>query len=269
MDLALVEEASIQFLDQWKRLVSTTNWEKGQIICQWRDTLAASGAPAGEFSDEAWSRRVGHVTPQHVGRLRRAYERFGQARVTYTGLYWSHFQAALDWDDAELWLEGAAQNSWSISEMRAQRWEAAGGGVELVSEEGAEASLPWDEDGEPDDAADDVPSGKTRTVRAPAGDYEFDDDAADGTSDESDSDSRYADDGVIASGQLAVAEATRAAVRPFAELPALPADVNDAFEAYKLAILRHKLSGWQEISRDDMLASLDALSQLVLAPAES
>ena len=37
-----------------------------------------------------------------------------------------------------------------------------------------------------------------------------------------------------------------AAVRPFASLPPLPADVNDAFEAYKLCILRHKLAGWQE-----------------------
>ena len=34
-----------------------------------------------------------------------------------------------------------------------------------------------------------------------------------------------------------------AAVRPFASLPPLPADVNDAFEAYKLCILRHKLAG--------------------------
>jgi hypothetical protein len=100
------------------------------------------------------------------------------------------------------------------------------------------------------------------------GDYDSDgESSADDALDEADSD--FADDGVIASGHLAVAEATRAAVRPFAELPALPADVSDAFEAYKLAILRHKLSGWQEISRDDMLASLDALGQLVLAPSES
>src|SRR3954468_22314146 len=126
MDLALVEEASHQFLDQWKRLVSTTNWEKGQIICQWRDALATSGAPASEYSDEAWSRRVGHVTPQHVGRLRRASERFGQARETYAGLYWSHFQAALDWDDAELWLEGAKQSGWSVTQRREQRWATMG-----------------------------------------------------------------------------------------------------------------------------------------------
>jgi hypothetical protein len=43
--------------------------------------------------------------------------------------------------------------------------------------------------------------------------------------------------------------------------------VNDAFEAYKLCILRHKLAGWQEISRDDLLISLESLKQLALAPA--
>ncbi len=62
--------------------------------------------------------------------------------------------------------------------------------------------------------------------------------------------------------------AAREVVRPFAHLASLPADVNDAFEAYKLCILRHRLSGWQEISCDDMLASLDALKQLALSPAE-
>ena len=126
MDSALVDRTSIEYLDQWKRLVSTTNWEKGKIICDWRDALQASGAPASEYSDEAWSRRVGNVTPQHVGRLRRAFERFGDVREDYAGLYWSHFQAALDWDDAEMWLEGAVQNQWSISEMRHERWQANG-----------------------------------------------------------------------------------------------------------------------------------------------
>ena len=57
-------------------------------------------------------------------------------------------------------------------------------------------------------------------------------------------------------------------VRPFENLPPLPADVNDAFEAYKLCILRHKLSGWSEISSEDMISSLEALKMLVLAPAE-
>ena len=119
-------DKSKPFIGQWNQLISTTNWEKGQIICQWRDSLKENEVPAAEFSDEAWSQMVGGVTPQHVGRLRRTFERFGHVYTEYAGIYWSHFYAALDWDDAEMWLEGAVQSKWSISGMRQQRWETLG-----------------------------------------------------------------------------------------------------------------------------------------------
>ncbi len=260
MDSALLDRTSHQFLDQWKRLVSTTNWEKGQIICNWREALRSSGAPVSEYSDEAWSRRVGNVTAQHVGRLRRAFERFGESRDEYRGLYWSHFQAALDWDDAQMWLEGAVQSDWSISEMRRQRWEVRGG-QEPLEDEGDLASS-WDEDAEPQDASDEVVSGTLGVVNAPQGNSHREDEV-----EETHDDSQFDDEGE----QAVVSRATPArgeAVRPFADLPPLPSDVNDAFEAYKLSILRHKLAGWREISREDLLASLDALKMLACAPAD-
>ena len=57
-------------------------------------------------------------------------------------------------------------------------------------------------------------------------------------------------------------------LRPFESLPPLPSDVNKAFELFKLAILNHKVSGWREIARDDVLSVLESLRQLALAPAE-
>ena len=57
-------------------------------------------------------------------------------------------------------------------------------------------------------------------------------------------------------------------VRPFESLPPLPSDINEGFELMKLAILNHKVSGWRDIARDDILAVLDSLRQLALAPAE-
>ena len=109
-DQTKVIALSKQFLHQWNQLVSTTNWEKGKIICRWRDALQAEGFSPHHFSDEAWSRHIGDVTPQHAGRLRKVFVRFGSVWQEYPGLYWSHFYAALDWDDPELWLEGAIQN---------------------------------------------------------------------------------------------------------------------------------------------------------------
>lgn len=261
MDSALIDTTSEQYLGQWKRLVSTTNWEKGQIILQWREALIDAEVPAAEYSDEAWSRRVGNVTPQHVGRLRRVFERFGNVRGDYSGLFWSHFQAGLDWADAELWLEGAVQNDWSISEMRHKRWETHG---EIAADQPVadEQDAPWDEDFDAADAGE-VTTGTMGTASSPQRGEASDEDDSYDSGDEA-TDGRDEVQESYASAPASEVEL----VRPFASLPSLPSDVSDAFEAYKLCILRHKMGGWQEFSQDDMLLSLEALKQLTLAPAE-
>ena len=43
----------------------------------------------------------------------------------------------------------------------------------------------------------------------------------------------------------------------------------EAFESFKLAILHHKAEDWTDISCDEVLASLDALKNLTLAPTTS
>ncbi|MBN2024805.1 MAG: hypothetical protein JW809_18645 [Pirellulales bacterium] len=257
-----VEDASTKHVGSWNRLVSTTNWEKGRIILAWREDLLAVGASAAAYGDDAWARRVGGVTPQHVGRLRRVFQRFGDTHARYDGLFWSHFQAALDWDDAEMWLEGAVQSGWSVLAMRERRWRTLGApaGDEPRADDAFAAEL--DEDaiapGEPlprelsaktavveptDDAADDDPASKTNRAQHERRENE---------------------------GQTVLdARPTVEPVRPFEDLPELPDDLADAIEALKLAIVRHKLAGWRDVRADDVLAALNALKQLALAPAES
>ena len=159
MDSALIDQTSEQYLGQWKRLVSTTNWEKGQIIHEWRAGLVDSGAPATRILRRGLEPPRGQ---RHAAARRPAAPRLRTFRRSprddYPGLYWSHFQAALDWDDAEMWLEGAVHSDWSISEMREKRWEVAGASAE--SENGnvatatgeADDEAPWDEDAESTDA---------------------------------------------------------------------------------------------------------------------
>lgn len=243
-------DASSGFVGQWQTLVSTTNWDKGQIICAWRDELKKSGAPVSQYSDEAWSQIVGEVTGQHVGRLRRTYERFGQAAKDYDGLYWSHFQTALDWEDAEMWLEGALQNKWSVSQMRAQRWETVGDGAKPEER--------------PAETAEALPS-----APAPIGDdaEAVDAEIRDASDDDSDDSEERAESGEPQSLDAPAAE-RREPVRPMKDLAELPDDLAEAFEQFKLAILTHKMTGWSEISCDDVLASLSALEKLALAPSE-
>ncbi|MBC8351383.1 MAG: hypothetical protein H8E66_05320 [Planctomycetes bacterium] len=261
-----LDAASRPFVGQWNQLVSTTNWAKGRIIFDWREALIEAQAPAIEYSDEAWGRRVGNVTGQHVGRLRRVYQRFGSVTEQYDHLFWSHFQAALDWEDAEMWLEGATQNSWSVSQMRRTRWETLGA-VEADRPRDQDIVVSEvDEDVEPALDQADKPSNSSRA----SGDVQssplhegsdFGDEdgpAVAGTVSADSGASIYADDD---------ARETIEFVRPFENLGELPDDLAEAFDAFKLAILHHKQESWEQISRDDVLASLDALKELALAPS--
>ncbi len=252
----LVEATSSEYLGRWNRLVSQTNWEKGRIICQWREALAAAAAGAGSCTDEAWSQRVGNVSPQHVGRLRRVYQRFGPTQEAYRGLYWSHFQTALDWDDAEMWLEGAVQNQWSVAEMQAQRAHTLG----TLDEPGGAAppAIEMDEDA-PSEA--DSPPATISGSLAEAHAAETADEAGPPQPDD------FAPDQVAEETEFCPA-AGAAPLAPLENLPSLPDDVRDAFEAFKLAIIRHRLAGWREVSLADLLVALEALRQLAQAVEE-
>jgi hypothetical protein len=264
-----IDDASQLYLGQWNLLVSTTNWEKGRIIHEWRQALVTAQAPATDYSDDAWSRRVGNVTGQHVGRLRRVYERFGGAYQDYAGLYWSHFQAAIDWNDAEMWLEGAIQNHWSVAEMRRERWQAFGGAEEQRPKEEDVVAAETDEDAEPPDI---LPLGRADHNGNGSLEPRFDHEASGPLAEGPD----FGDEAPFAAADTANGygdmpalpdRASLPPVTPFADLPTLPDDLMDAFESFKLAILRHKTSGWQDVSCDDVLHTLNALKALATAPA--
>lgn len=275
-------EASQPFLGRWQKLISTTNWEKGQIIHEWRAALMAENAPTTEYSDEAWSQIVGgNITGQHAGRLRRTYERFGDVYSQYQGLYWSHFQATLDWEDAEMWLEGAVQNKWSVAVMRRERWKATGGAEgdepretdvvttevdeDFISDERDASAEERNSDSDPssesssDESDSLISDGQYSEAVSPEGpDFGDADDLPSTHRDVTAGDSSDSTDDVAAEAEALVA--------PFADLPDLPEDVASAFESFQLAILRHKGEEWAAISSADMLASLDALKALVTAP---
>jgi hypothetical protein len=260
VDTALTNETSAPFVGRWNHLISTTNWEKGRIIREWRTALVDADAPVSEYSDEAWARRVGNISPQHVGRLRRVYQRFGGVYENYPGLYWSHFQAGLDWHDAEMWLEGAVQNGWSISEMREKRWESIGAPADQKPREEDIITVELDEDV---DTRFDAPEEGTITA-TPDEVRDLEEDIAADERSRSEDAAEVDDEPDIAAETTSPPEP----VRPFENLPELPDDLNEAFEAFKLAILNHKLSGWKDISCQQVITLLEGLKLLALSPTE-
>jgi hypothetical protein len=211
--------------------------------------------PVTEYSDDAWSRLVGGVTGQHVGRLRRVYQRFGKSREHYPDLYWSHFQVAIDWDDAEMWLEGAKQSGWSVAQMRDQRWTMLGKLEADRPRSGDVIASETDEDAEPSRMQTPPITGEYSEVSGPRhdgpdfGDEQNRDAAAEWSADQ------------------ITAEPVEL-VRPFEDLPELPDDLAEAFDSFKLAILHHKRDAWQAIAAADVLRTLDALKALVTAPSD-
>jgi len=257
------QEQSQPFIGQWNQLISTTNWDKGVIICKWRESLIEMEATAAEYSDEAWAQLVGGVSSQHVGRLRRTSERFGHVFKEYEGLYWSHFYAGLDWDDAEMWLEGAIQNKWSISQMRHQRWETLGKVAEDKPQDSDIVTLEMAEE-----TQSLALSEKTEATRNNDREYiegpvhegpDFGDDGEpSGKSSKSDDDA----------DEDSPKPAKPHQIRPFESFKDLPDDVMEAANEFKVVIIKHKLNEWEEIERKEMLGLLDALKQLATIAAE-
>lgn len=254
-------EIARPFVGQWNQLISTTNWEKGRIISAWRTALIESGIDPSQYSDDAWSRRVGGVTAPHVGRLRRVFDRYGSTYETYGGLFWTHFLAALDWDDAPLWLEGASQEGWSVAGMREQRWQANGAVdskrpsnseiVEVDTDE--DVVMPAQGGGRTKEYGDEPATAAGKTYEnADFGDEEELASVAGGS-------------GLPDYAGNASDAAASPSVQPFAGLPELPADLTDAIEMLKIAVLRHKTSGWENTDVATIQKYLDAVSVLMNA----
>jgi hypothetical protein len=222
--------------------------------------LIDSESPFVSSTDEAWSKQVGGVSPQHVGRLRRVFERFGESHEQYQGLFWSHFLAALEWQDAEMWLQGAVESGWSISEMRDKRWEAIGAPSELKPSESDIVATEVEEESHAVESAGANATLVGEEAEVHAAEREVaDDEMSDAPPFDSEEDSapqEYYDESPVGP------------VRPFENLPSMPDDLKEAFELFKLSILSHKISGWGEISVEQVLGVLESLKQLALAPAE-
>jgi hypothetical protein len=256
-------DAAGVYVGQWNRLVSTTNWEKGRIICQWREALELSESPATAFSDEAWAQLVGGVTSQHVGRLRRVFQRFGAVSDQYDGLYWSHFQAALDWTDAEMWLEGAIRNDWSVSQMRGRRWETLGNAGDPPVDPSAAA--PLDEDAESAYDGEAASAAVSATDDSEAAPWESNGEEAESESDGETAESTSSHESIDSPVSAPKAKDRK---RLGVEVDDLPDDLADAFEQFKLAIIAQRRLGWSETTPEAVIECLDALKQLALAPSD-
>lgn len=119
-----VKETEDQLIQRAQRALSRCNWEIGECAAAWTKRFARGrtdadfGAAVGLSGDQVYQRR-------------RVWETFHDVHERYEELKWSHFYAALNWDDSAECLQWAQDMSATVAEMKA--WRRAQHGEDLSS----------------------------------------------------------------------------------------------------------------------------------------
>lgn len=108
--------------------VSHCRWVVGECAAKWTQRYARGR------TDADFGALIG-VSPDQVYQRRRVWETFAPVRDEFANLKWSHFYAALTWDDALDALRWAAEMEATVAEMRAWRRAQRGEDLTLAGEE--------------------------------------------------------------------------------------------------------------------------------------
>jgi len=106
------EETEDQLVHTARQAISDANWVVGECSAKWTARYARGR------TDADFGLLVG-LSADQVYQRRRVWEVFGQRRGQFTGLSWSHFYAALTWNDADDCLNWAMATEASVAEMKA------------------------------------------------------------------------------------------------------------------------------------------------------
>jgi hypothetical protein len=94
------------------RAANAGNWVIGECASRWFHTYGKS-KPDGWFANQI------DVSEDKVWQCRRVWERFEKIHRSFKWISWSHFRAAVAWDDADECLEWAEDCKGSVREMEA------------------------------------------------------------------------------------------------------------------------------------------------------
>lgn len=127
----VTEDTESALIARAQSALSHCNWEVGECAAQWTKRFARGR------TDADFAALVG-LSPDQVYQRRRVWETFGDVCESYSNLKWSHFYAAVNWDDASECLQWAQDVQAGVAEMRA--WRRAQHGEDL-SEAASDESM--------------------------------------------------------------------------------------------------------------------------------
>jgi len=118
-------ESEEDLIQRAQEALNQCNWVIGECAATWT-TRYARGRTDADFGA-----RIG-LSGDQIYQRRRVWETFSDVRENYPRLKWSHFYAALNWDDAAECLQWADEMQATIAEMKA--WRRAQRGEDLTEQ---------------------------------------------------------------------------------------------------------------------------------------
>ena len=116
------EETEASLISRAQVAVSHCNWEVGECAAIWTKRFARGRTDA-DFA------ALVSLSADQVYQRRRVWETFADVYANYLTLKWSHFYAAINWDDAAECLQWADDVQAGVAEMKA--WRRAQRGEDL------------------------------------------------------------------------------------------------------------------------------------------
>jgi hypothetical protein len=124
------EETEASLIARAQVAVSRCNWEVGECAALWTKRFARGRTDA-DFA------ALVSLSADQVYQRRRVWETFADVFQNYPTLKWSHFYAAINWDNAAECLQWAEDVQAGVAEMKA--WRRAQRGEDLDSRSSDEA----------------------------------------------------------------------------------------------------------------------------------
>ena len=122
VEAPIAEATEDRLVEVAQTAVSRCNWVIGECAASWTERYAHGR------TDADFAGLIG-LSGDQVYQRRRVWETFADVRAEYAGVRWSHFYAALNWDDAAECLGWAEEMGATVAEMKA--WRRASRGEDL------------------------------------------------------------------------------------------------------------------------------------------
>jgi hypothetical protein len=112
-------------IERAQEALNQCNWVIGECAAQWTKRYAKGR------TDNDFGAKIG-LSGDQVYQRRRVWETFSDVYTDYSSVKWSHFYAALNWDDAAECLQWSDEMQATVAEMKA--WRRAQRGEDLTEQ---------------------------------------------------------------------------------------------------------------------------------------